>query len=152
MKKLFVPLIVLLSCTLSATAQRLPDFSFSAIGNKKITPASLPANKPVIVFFFDPYCDHCEKQAEWIKKDLKKLDGITLLWVSTEALEEINSFAKKYFPSSSNTIFCGDGEFMFDQWFGYSEVPSIYVYDKNRNRVKAFDKETPVEELLKPLK
>lgn len=145
-------MLTVLYCTITANAQRLPEFSFSGNGNKKITVANLQANKPVIVFLFDPYCDHCEKQAEWIKKDLKKFDGINLLWVSTESLDDINSFAKRYFPAVSNIIFCSDQDFMFDDWFGYSEVPSIYVYDKNRNRVAAFKKETPVEEMLKPLK
>jgi len=42
-----------------------------------------------------------------------------------------------------------DKQFLFDGYFGYSEIPSIYVYNQQWQRVKAFNKETPADVLLR---
>ena len=147
--KIFSLVIATVLFSFYTTAQTLPAFSFTKSNKQKITPASLPENKPIVVCYFNPFCDKCETQAAKIKEKAAKFAGITLVYVSSEAsLEENEAFRKKYFTSMPNVFVCKDEEFKFDTWFGYSEAPSIYVYNKARNRTAVFTAVVTVEEIL----
>jgi len=146
--KFFSFLVITLLFSFSAAAQTLPDFSFTNAKKEKITPAALPQNKPIVVCYFDPFCEKCITQAAAIKQHAAKLSGITIVYVSWAEFEDIEAFKKKYFTGMPNVFMCKDDSFKFDTWFGYSELPVIYVYNKARARTAAFTTVVAVEEIL----
>jgi len=91
------------------------------------------------------------KQASWIKGEIDKFKGVSMVWVSNEQLNELATFSKKHFDGKSNFIFCQDDQFMFDQYFGFSEVLSVRVYNKKREMRATFNDFMPVSQLLKAL-
>lgn len=136
----------------SGYAQKeLPPFSFLDLNGQPFGIEKLEANVPVIVVFFDPYCDHCAQQAKWIGEAKEQFKNIQLIWVSTEAPDAVKEFAKKHFAATEwkKVHFLIDKQYRFDGYFGYSEVPSIYIYNAARQRVKSFNKETPADILLR---
>lgn len=121
----------------------LPAFDFEAMDGSRVTLADMPADKPVIVFYFDPFCDHCQKEAGWINDNPQLFKDITLLWASWGDLKDIKEFPAKYLPNIKSTLFVTrDDKFEFDNYFGYSEIPSIYVYNKKHIRTATFREET----------
>ena len=139
-----------------APITQLPDFHFYDQGNKKFTKAQLKPNTPTIVFYFDPDCDHCQKQAGFIQKEITKFAAIQVVFVAFPAsIEAITAFGRKYFPNQigKNFHFLRDNDYLFDKFFGYSEAPSIYVFNKTGKCVKTVKKtETSVADLLSALK
>ncbi len=130
--------------------EKLPEFQFTDLQGNIFSYAQLQADLPTIVFFFDPYCDHCQQQATWIKEAKNKFAEIQQVWVTTESAEPAKEFQEKYLGDGWNHAYILlDKQFLFDGYFGYSEIPSIYVYNKDGQRVKAFNKETPAEVLLR---
>ena len=119
-------------------AQTLPDFSFEDVNGKVINKLSLPTNKPVIVIYFDPFCESCLGQAALISKEITTFKDITLLWVTTNADPENNAFKQKYFNNAQNAIVAVDTQFQFDTWFGYSEFNAIYCYNNKHEKTKSF--------------
>jgi peroxiredoxin len=83
-------------------AQTLPNFSFEDVNGKVINKLSLPTNKPVIVIYFDPFCESCLVQATLISKEITAFKDITLLWVTTNADPENNAFKQNYFNNAQN--------------------------------------------------
>lgn len=144
MKSLFVFLFALLLIPGSGLmAQDLPKFSFYDAGGKVFTQANIKPGTPVIVVYFDPDCDHCNKQAQLIKAEITKFAGVQMVWVAFPAsMEAITAFGKKYFPTQfgNSFYFLRDNDYTFDRSFGYSEAPSIYVYNKARKLVKSYSK------------
>jgi cytochrome oxidase Cu insertion factor (SCO1/SenC/PrrC family) len=138
------------------TAQVLPKFAFYETGNKAFTNARLKAGVPVVVVYFDPDCDHCNKQAQMIKAEVSKFNNVQMVWVAFPAdLEAINAFGKKYFPAQfgKSFFFLRDNDYTFDKAFGYSEAPSIYIYNKTGKLVKSYaKKEVSPTEILNALK
>ncbi len=138
----------------AAQAQKtLPKFSFFDLAGNTFTNVNLKAGVPTIVFFYDPYCEHCNLQAEWINNSYVRVKGMNLVWVSTEEVGPIKEFQKNNFSKNTwdKLFFLRDSGFKFDNYFGYTEAPGIYVYDKNGVLVKDFRKETPTSTLLLPL-
>lgn len=164
MKKILFSLTLILSFTaLQLAAQHevskntgvgvgtaLPDFNFQGLDGKRVTKESLPANQPVIVFYFDPFCDHCQQEATWINENPDLFKGVTLLWAAWGELADIKEFPQKYLPNGpKDMIFTRDDKFEFDNYFGYSNVPTVYVYNSKWVRTATFDKETKPEILVK---
>lgn len=151
--KIFGTLCLLVLCNLGFS-QKLPNFAFTDLKDQPFTQQQLKADLPTIVIYFDPYCDHCTQQATWIMEAADKFKQINLLWVTTETQEATEEFVATYFADVSmpNNHVALDTEFMFDGYFGYSEVPSIYLYSAAGKRLKALDEETSAATLLQYLK
>lgn len=146
--KLFPFIAILVFCSLNTQAQSLPDFEFTNAKNEKITPASLPQNQPVVIVYFDPYCETCELQATKINEKAASLTNVTFVFVSWSENEENDAFSKKYLSGLKHLFVCKDDTYRLDTWFGYSEVPTIYVYNKNRQKTATFTTLVTVDELL----
>jgi peroxiredoxin len=146
--KIFLLIAIIVFHSFCAQSQTLPAFSFTNAKKEKITAASLPQNKPSIIFYFDPFSDKCEEQATKIKGSAAKFADIVIVVVSSASAEDNEAFRKKNLVGLKNLFVCTDTEFRFDTWFGYSETPSIYVYNKARDRTAAFTKVVSVEEIL----
>jgi len=133
-------------------AQTFPRFLLYTLDDKPFTEKDLPpAPRGRIVLFFDPYCDHCQKQATLLQENPKALEGIQTIWVSTETASAIADFREKYLKKLPNVIVLRDKDFRFDGYFGYSVAPTIYVYDR-AGKLKAIHREeVPLATLLRDL-
>lgn len=128
----------------------MPAFEFFDMSNKPIGPASLPFSTPVIFFYFDPDCDHCQQIATWLNEQAAQFKGITLVMVSWAEVEAIKAFPGKYLPDYPGSLFVTkDSKYSIDKWFGYSETPSIYVYNRHWKRTASFKDEVRPEILVK---
>ncbi len=147
--KIFSLISITILFSFCAQAQTLPDFSFTNAKKEKITPASLPQNKPIVVCYFDPYCEKCETQAAKIKEKAAKFSNITIIYVSWGEFDDNEDFRKNNLVGLKNLFVCKDENFKFDTWFGYSEVPAIYVYNKSRKLTATFTTVVSADEILK---
>jgi peroxiredoxin len=138
------------------TPAKLQDFKFYDSAGKVFGKSGLMPNQPLLVFYFNPDCDHCQQQAKWVHEGLAKIKAknAQMMWVSDAEINDIVAFRKNYFPSNIGVpmFFVQDKDMKIDDWFGYSEVPTILVYDREGNFVVKFKKETAVDELVKHLK
>ena len=143
-----------------ASAQAIPqtmsEFKFTRTNGQAFTKANLKAGMATVVIFFDPDCDHCQQQAQWLKTDVAKLKGVNVqfLWVSTADPKPIADFEKRFFTGITQPLiyFAQDKDYAFDNYFGYSEVPNIKIYDSKGKFVKEFKKEVTIAELIPLLK
>lgn len=134
-------------------AQTFPNFQFVKPNGEPFTNQNLQKGKPTIVFFFDPDCDHCQKQADWIAASPESFKNAQLLWVSTAEPDAINIFHKTRFAKYPYPIyFVKDKNYKFDSIFGYSVAPTILIYSSTGQLQKSFKNEVAVSELVKYLK
>jgi|YNPMSStandDraft_2_1061718.scaffolds.fasta_scaffold01045_7 thiol-disulfide isomerase/thioredoxin len=152
-------LVITVLCS-SAYAQNKKDFSptfpqfeFYKPNGELFTNQNLQKGKATIVIFFDPDCDHCQKQASWIAASPESFKNAQLLWVSTAEANAINTFGKTYFPKFPAPVyFVKDKNYKFDSYFGYSVAPTILVYSSTGQLQKSFKNEVAVAELVKYIK
>lgn len=129
----------------------LPDFNFELPDGTWLNQGVLTENQPVIVFYFDPTCEHCQKEAGWVRDQPESFEGITMIWVSwAEKVEDNVNFYKEYFMGVQSKVYIArDSNYKIDDYFGYSEVPSTYVYNAGWKRTASFNAETEPEILVK---
>ena len=162
MKKLLLLLVLAISAQF-VVAQSTPgqntnvgigklmtDFHFKDIKGEDFSPRNLPLGEPVIVLYFDPDCDHCQMQSKWITEQKELFKGISLVFVSWAEMDDLKAFPGKHLPGITGNVFITkDDQYKIDEYFGYSEVLSIYVYNSKWVRTASFKGETKPEILVK---
>ncbi|MFK7969509.1 MAG: TlpA family protein disulfide reductase [Bacteroidia bacterium] len=156
MRNLIILFSLLIGFSVAGYAQKtLPKFGFEDLNGESFTYAQLVEGKPTIVVYFDPWCDHCADQADIIGKADDKFKDFNIVFVTNTDPdgEESKVFKARHFDSTKleNVFVLRDPNFYFDGYFGYSEVPSMYVFDADKKRVAAFTKEASAEEILAKL-
>lgn len=155
-------LLIFIAFFANARAQNAPDdrigssvpiFSFPNIEGKTVTHYDLALGKSVIVFYYDPDCDHCQQEAVWIKERIADFENMTLVFVAFAEIDAIKTYKNNFLGGgSTNMIFLRDPEYKFDKIFGYSEVPTIHIFDSKWIKKKVFRNEVAVDEILNVLK
>lgn len=155
---LFLLLVCLPVASLAQVAQEppktLPAFTFyAAETGATFTEKNLARSKPVIVLFFDPTCDHCQLQAEWVNAAAVQFSGVQFVWITTAEKDAAIAFKKQYLSSAgANHHVVLDKDYKVDDYFGYTTVPSIYIYDRNGQHQQTYRNEVAPSEWLPYLK
>jgi len=145
--RLFLPLIVLfallytgyhmveLSQQRKSRAQKIkyiPPFELKNEQGKLFTNADLKEGVPVVFFYFNSECDFCQAEIQDVVTNIKKFDGIQLIFVSFEPIQKIIMFqATNRLNIFNNVIFLSDYRNTFSETFGVKTLPSSLVYNKN---------------------
>ncbi len=159
-------LFILIACILSIIAY-LGYQSYRTIAAKKVFTEQIkylpkPAifqwlgksavsnDKPTIVLFFSPDCEHCQYEAQAIFKQKDAFANINLWWVSVADSSAIKQFAKTYhLEELPNNYLARLPVEKVVQTFGSISVPHIFIYDGNEVLQKEFRGETKIETILK---
>ncbi len=56
----------------------------------------IPKDKPIVLFFFNSTCEHCQEEAKHVVENRQKLQSADVYFLSTENLQDIQNFAEKY--------------------------------------------------------
>jgi thiol-disulfide isomerase/thioredoxin len=134
-----------------ANIQNMPNVSLWALDSSQFSSQDWVGNSPSIIFYFDPHCEHCQDEAQALKKQAQAFTDIKLLWVSVESLKNLRDFEKKFalqktIPQAKIArILPQDANKQFD----FRVVPTILIYDKHHQLSKKFVGETKIEALIK---
>lgn len=131
--------------------QQLPTVSLRRLDSTEVT--LILKQQPTILFYFDPHCEHCQKEAKELKKQSQAFKDAQLLWLSTERLWVLREFEKEYglqktIPSLTIAQISPQEA---DKQFGFRTVPTILIYDAEGNLAKKYVGETKMEAIVKYL-
>ena len=107
-------------------------------------------NKSSLVIYFNPDCEHCQYEARAIRDSLHRFAQTNIILISDEPAARLESFGEKYdLLNRPNVHILYDANGDFKQLFGTNSVPSIFIYNQERELVKHFKGETKIEAILK---
>ena len=134
--------------------QQIPSFKiFTAPDSTVFTSEELKKNKPLVLMFFSPDCDHCQKETKEILAYKEELKSLQILMVSPVALNLIKSFYEGYNIASMPNIHMGqDLNYAIGVKYQIRTFPSIYVYDATGKLAKAFVGNVGVPAILDAVK
>lgn len=118
----------------------IPAFNINLVPDSSFySNANLQKNKPFMIMFFSPDCDHCQKQTKDILAYKNELKEVQILMVSVLPNKFNRPFFEEYKLAAVPNIKLGtDLTYKLRQLYQVKTLPAMYVYDVNGNLAKAF--------------
>jgi thioredoxin-related protein len=138
----------------AASSQTLPPFKMYRSDKTIFSAAELPKTKPLILIYFDPDCDHCQKLMKELFQKINAFKNAEIIMVTFKPIEEVAAFEKQNNTQKHSNIVVGtEGTgFYVRNYYGLVTMPFTALYDKNGNLKYSYRKETLVDDLIKRLK
>lgn len=103
-----------------------------------------------VLVFFQPDCDHCQREAVDFQKNLAAFESCAIYFLTASPMEEIKEFSTKYnLNGHANVHFGFTPALNILNKYGPISAPSIYIYSDEHKLVKQFNGEIPVNEVMK---
>lgn len=104
----------------------------------------------VLLIFFQPECDHCQREATEIAQNITAFKNASLYFITSDTAEKIERFATEYkLYGHVNIIFGHTSTESVLRNFGPIATPSIYIYSAEQRLIKAFNGEVAISEVFK---
>ena len=146
-------IVVLPSGFVKAQAGKLPPFRMIQANGKLYKAENLPMGKPILIIYFSPDCDHCQKfMKEFFQKsnDFKKASVVMLTY---QPVEKVVQFDKDYSIQKFSNLYTGTegNSFFVRNYYNIMQMPFTALYDKNGNFITSYSREIPLKDLTKKL-
>jgi thiol-disulfide isomerase/thioredoxin len=119
----------------------LPGFNLlSPDSSTWINTSQAPKDKPVVLYYFSPYCPFCKAQTKEIIEDMDKLKGIQFYFITPFPFADMKMFSKEYELGKYPNISTGfDTSNAMGNYFEASAVPYLAIYGKNKKLNNTFE-------------
>jgi len=154
--------IFIVFSTLAQTDTSQPYFkspSIAAFNIRKVPDSSsftnnlLQKNKPTVLIFFNPDCDHCQHATQNLTSKIDQLKDVQILMVSVMDFNLVNKFYEDYkIADCPNITMARDGKYELPRFYNIHSIPDVYVYDKKGKFLNHYKSTIPVEEIAALLK
>lgn len=132
----------------------IPAFRLFAVPDSiAFTNEQLKKDKPVMLMFFSPDCDHCQKETKELLAYKEELKGIQIVMASIANYAQIKTFYEDYGLKSMPNITMGqDPNYALGGKFNLRTYPSMFIYDAKGNLAKAFTGNISIPAILDAVK
>lgn len=162
MKKILLPFLLIFAGYSFAFSQgnvqkqtsEIPSFKILLTDNSYFETKNIPRNKPFVLVYFAPDCDHCTVLMDALFKKIHQFDKASIVMVTFKSPQEVNGFAQKYHTAKYPNIKVGtEGQSnVLRNFYKLEKTPFTAVYDKKGKLAFSYKNETPVNELITRLK
>lgn len=150
-------LATILVCTTSLYAQtgdKLPPFKMLLTNGKTISTNDLKGDKPIVLIFFAPDCDHCKTLMEAFFKNVNSFKTVQVLLVTFKPLNDVANFEKRHqtykYP---NLIVASESQQLYlQQFYKLQNTPFTALYNKNKALIHSYRKDASIEDLINRIK
>ena len=136
------------------SSQTIPVFKMTLSNNKIFDATDIPKGKPLVLIYFDPDCDHCQKLMTELFKKINRFKKVELVLITFKPVTDVAVFEKKYStPRYANLTVGTEGTgFYLRNYYKLVKMPFTALYDSKGNYSYSYRDETPVDDLIKRLK
>lgn len=151
-KRCFAVLLVLLlfaSSFLQAQSGKLPPFAMMQANGKVFRAQDLPIGKPILLVYFSPDCDHCEKMLKEFFRKAALFQKASIALITYLPVDKVSKFVKDYSVAKHQNMYAGTegSTFFVRNYFNIKEIPFVALYTKSGDFVKSYEKTVPLKEL-----
>lgn len=152
--KFFVVVFVLLSAfTMNAQSIKLPPFQMVQASGKVFKAENLPPGKPILLIYFSPDCEHCQKLMQSFFKQTARFKKASVAMITYLPVEKVVAFAKDYRVAKYPNIYLGtEGNTLFVQrHYRINQIPFAALYTKSGDFVASYERDVPLKKLAAQL-
>ena len=157
---IFFTLLLLTSTLLfckGAVAQvpgQLPSFAMTLSNGQYFKAADLPKQKPVLLIYFAPDCDHCHTLMNEFFKRAGEFQLAEVVMVTYTPVSEVAAFERAYQTYRHPNLKVGTegSTYFLRQFYKLQNTPFTALYNRQGKLVRSYRKEPLLNDLLKQLK
>ena len=118
----------------------MPDFSILLTDSiTKIHTRNISTGKPIVLYYFSPYCPYCKAQTKSIIEHIDELKNIQFYFISSFPLSAVKDYFKEYQLAKYSNIKVGlDSARFVSDYFEAPGFPYIAIYGKDKKLNKSF--------------
>jgi thiol-disulfide isomerase/thioredoxin len=134
--------------------QQLPSFTIIRIPDSTdFRSETLEKGKPVIIMFFNPDCDHCQKEAKELLAYKEELKDIQVVMLSPASFIQVKTFYEAYNMAAMPNVTMGlDVNYVMGLRYRPTNYPALFIYDAAGKLAKAFVGNVGVPKIIDALK
>lgn len=149
--------LIIISCNFQSKKRSLegnvsiPEFDMLLVDSTTyFNTQNIPTGRPVVLFYFGPYCDHSRTQMKNIIKNIENLKNIRFYLITQEPFNDMVYFYNNFRLNQYNNIVVGfDYEKFFNKKLKVQGYPYLLVYGKDGKLRNIFRGEVYGREILK---
>ena len=133
-----------------AKIDQLPTFQIISLDSSRfIDTKTLAAGKALIFFYFDPDCEHCQKETKTILTHIDRLSNVQIYLVTNGLDSSVKTFCKKLRPDTLENVMIGrDYQYSFYRAFVPPTVPYVAIYNSRKKLTKVYIGETNINYVI----
>ena len=146
--------LILFSLRSASQEGKLPSFKIMMTNGQYFSASDLSKKEPVVLIYFSPDCEHCQKLMTEVFKNINKFKHSQLVLITFKPIDDLRGFERQYHTANYSFIKSGTegNTFFIRYYYKLATTPFTALFDKKGNLIVSYRKETPVNELLKQLK
>ncbi|NTS41803.1 redoxin domain-containing protein [Flavisolibacter sp. BT320] len=158
MKKFLTRCILVLALTSVVPGvqaqETLPNFNLQLSSGRYFTQADLAKDKPVVLIYFAPDCDHCRTLLDAFFQRANDFQSATVLLVTFKPLAEVTAFERAYSISKYPHVRVGTEGLAqsLRRFYKLQRTPFTALYNREGKLVASYRNETPLDVLLQQVK
>ncbi len=137
-----------------AKYQTLPAFKANIVPDSTdFSNKDLNRKNPVIIMFFSPDCEHCQRETKELLAFKNELKAVQIVMLSPSSYHALHQFYDEYGLSSMPNIkMAQDINYSLGSLYQIRTFPTMYVYSNTGKLLKAFAGNVTVPEILAAVK
>jgi peroxiredoxin len=150
--------LVLFQTSIGSMAQsaagKIPAFKLVLPDGSYFSAENLPKNKPLVLIYFAPDCDHCKTLMKDFFKRVNDFSETRVVMITYRELKEVSRFIQEYGVSNYPNITVGTEVpvYFIRQYYKLSNTPFTALFNKKGEMVCSYRSETPVADMVDCLK
>ncbi|MDR3062092.1 MAG: peroxiredoxin family protein [Dysgonamonadaceae bacterium] len=125
--------------------------AFSINNNQNFCTKSLP-KQPIIILFIHPECDFCIEEIKQLKESQVKFKNTSILLITSASLKQVIDFySEQNLAQLNNVQLLLDKELKISNSFGINIIPSVFVYNTDKELIFSHKNEIKIETLIRYL-
>ena len=130
--------------------QALPHACFESLAGKTVCIDEFNPEKPLVLVYFHPDCEHCQYEAQEIGQNAATFSNCQLVMIThDDSLQRVKNFCENnHLWEVDNIEVLIDNADQFKTVFGKAVIPSVYIYGTDRKLKKQYLGETRIDLIL----
>lgn len=154
LKLLIVVSLVTVGFSAVSQPNKLPPFQMIQANGKLFKAQQLPMGKPILLVYFSPGCDHCEKLVLQMTKHYKELKKLSVALITYRPVKDVASFVEQFALQQHPNFYTGTegNSFFIKNYYHLEQLPFMVLFTKNGDLVQQYHSENEWNNLLQQIK
>jgi len=114
-----------------------------------INTMDVKGGNPVVLLYFSPDCDHCQKETKSILHHMDSLNNVKFYFITNDSLDRIRIFRSAFHLDKYSNITVGwDNQYLFLRQFKDAAPPYLVIYDSKLRQIGILNGEVEADKIV----